>query len=333
MLTELTESVADPRIPTLQTVLNPLELSRHLDRALPAQWGRVRDIQVNLIQHRRARRCTVGITLQTTTGRNELIGKVYAEDRSDVYHAMNEISCAGFGPEREFSIPQPLAYMPELDLLLQEKVHGQPATEIFSKGSGHEQALAAERCAKWIARFHSTAPTSGPVFVLTPELLENWERRLPRWKWSGPRARQLMEKAALLLKRLEIAAAKLDGAEMCACHGDYGHQQIILKESCTVTLDWDGFCVAHPSLDIARFIVDLQRLAFRSLDSLKALDAAIKVFYKTYKAMSGFQVAKQLPFYKAVTCLRCARKDLKPDSSERAEALLDEGLRVLAEEV
>src|SRR6266516_6805293 len=151
MLTELTESVADSRIPTLQTVLDPLELSRHLDRPLPAQWGRVRDIQINVLQHRRARRCTVGITLQTTTGRHELIGKVYAEDRSDVYHAMNEISCAGFGPEKEFSIPQPLAYVRDLRLLLQEKIQGQPVTEIFSNGGGQEQTLAAERCAKWIA--------------------------------------------------------------------------------------------------------------------------------------------------------------------------------------
>ena len=242
---------------------------------------------------------------------------------------------AGFGREEKFSIPQPLAYLPELHLLLLEKVQGRPATEIFAQGSGREQALAAERCAKWIARFHSTVSALGSVFVLTPELLENWERSLPKWKWSGPQARQLMEKAALLLKRLELAAVRIDRVEMCSCHGDYGHQQIMLKESCTVTLDWDGFCIAHPSLDIARFIIDLQRLALKTRNSLNALDEAIEVFYKTYMSTSRFQLAKYLPFYKAVTCLRCARKHLKPDrrETERADALLDEGLRVLAEEV
>src|SRR5437870_1781295 len=135
--------------------------------------------------------------------------------------------------------------------------------------------------------------------------------------------------------RLDLADVRIDRVEMSSCHRYYGHQQIMLKESCTVTLDWDGFCIAHPSLDIARFIIDLQRQALKTRNSLNALDEAIEVFYKTDMSTSRFQLATYLPLYKAVTCLRRARKQLKPDrrETERADALLDEGLRVLAEEV
>ena len=135
----------------------------------------------------------------------------------------------------------------------------------------------------------------------------------------------MSEKAMLLLKRLERAAAGLDHSEMCACHGGYCHQQIILNETRTATFDWDNYRTADPTWDVARFIVTLQKLALRKLDSMKALDAVGAAFYKTYTATSGFEVAKHLPFYKAAHCLKRAR--------DRLEPMLDEGLRILAEEM
>jgi hypothetical protein len=333
MFTELTQTLADPEMPTLQAALDPAELDEHLKRVLPAPWGEVRDIGIKVLQHRRARRCTVDITLQTTTGEHELIGKVYAEDRSDVYQAMKQISQSGFGPGAEFSIPQPLAYLPELHLLLQEKVHGQSAREIFSNGSEHKRVLAAERCARWLARFHALAPRSGLVFALTPELLEHWMSGLA--KWTAPHNGQLIDKAVSLVERLKIAALKLDNAELCACHGAYCYQQIILTEGRMVTFDWDGFCVANPGLDIARFIILLQQLALKSKGSINALDEAIEAFFKTYIVLSRFEVARYVPIYKAAHCLRRAKKHLKSESKdiEKAEAMLDEGLRALEEDV
>jgi len=262
-----------------------------------------------------------------------LVGKVYAKDRLDVYRAMNQIIQSGFGPEEEFSIAQPFAFIPELHLLLQEKVQGPLATEIFLRGDERERARAAQRCARWLSHFHERAPMSGPVFLLGHEILEHWMHRLE--KRAGPEAARLMDKSALLFERLASAAAKLDGLEMCACHGTYCHYQIILTESRTVTLDWDGFCVTHPSLDLARFIIVLQQLALKSEGSLKAWDAAGEAFYQTYAAESRFEVTKHLPFYKAAHCLKHAKHHLKPGNGgvQMAETMLDEGLRLLAEEV
>ena len=329
MLSELSQSLADSRIPALQAVLNPRELGQHLHAILPPHWGGLRDIQIQVLQHHHRRRWTLDIALQTSSGRHEFIGKVYAADRSDVYQVMKEISQSGFGPEEEFSIPQPFAFLPELHLLLQEKVHGQPVTEVFSKGRARERAVTAERCAKWLAHFHAHAPMSGPVFVLTHEMMEYWARRLAKSVGS------LADKARLLFQRLEIAGSALGPPEMCACHGGYWHQQIILTEAGTVTFDWDNHCVADPSRDVAKFIIELQQLALKSHGSLKALDAAIEVFHKTYTTVSTFEVATSLPLYKAAVCLKRAKHHLRSRGGglEKAEGMLDEGLRILAEEM
>jgi aminoglycoside phosphotransferase (APT) family kinase protein len=333
---ESAHSLADPGISTLQAVLDPRELGNHLNRVLAPELGLVRDIQTKVLLHHPKKRCTIDITLQTTTGKHELIGKVYAKDRSDVYRAMEEIGQSGLGPEEECSIPQPFAFIPELHLLLQEKVQGLRVTDTFLIGDELERAKAAERCAKWLAHFQMQAPRSWAVSVFTPEILERWLRRLVET------ARPLTDKAYLLFKRLEIARSELDHTEMCACHGDYCHKHIILDETRTVAFDWDNHCMANPCRDVASFIFDLQRTAVQLFDSVKALDAVIEVFYKTYTARSSFEVTKHLPFYKAAHCLykagnslKVARFRLRQGSGgiEKTEALLDEGLRVLAEDV
>jgi aminoglycoside phosphotransferase (APT) family kinase protein len=333
MAATLVQTLSDPRLPALEAVLDPRELLRHLSRALPAQWGAPRDVQIEVLQHHRASRCTVALKLQTTTGKHELIGKVYAKDRSDVYRAMEQISQSGFGAEKQLSIPQPIAFIPELHLLLQEKIEGPLVTRIFVTGNEHDRIEAAERCARWLAHFHSHGPISGPHFLLTHPLMDYWTHRLA--KRAGTQAGEVMDKANALSEELKKASVRIDQVGLHACHGTYCHYQIILTETRTLALDWDGFCLAHPSLDLARFIIVLQQLALKSEGSLRAFDAANKAFCQTYAAEGGSDLTRHLAFYKAAHCLKHAKHHLKPGNGgvEMAHTMLDEGLRILAEEV
>jgi aminoglycoside phosphotransferase (APT) family kinase protein len=323
-------AILDRDISGLSTVLNPIELGNYLSPILPSIRGTLQNVEIQVLRHHRGRRCTVEIMLQTTTGRYELIGKVYAKDRSDVYRAMKLISESGFGPEAEFSVAQPLAYLPEINLLLQEKVQGPSAKQIFLTGNESERVKAAERCARWLAHFHAQAPQTGPVFAFSPELGEYWVDC--QAKRLEPETEALREKAMLLFKGLKRTAPTLASSEMCACHGDYSPRHIILTEAQTATFDWDSCCVADLSWDLAKFIIKIEQLALLSHSSP---DAPIEAFYETYTAVSGFEVAKRLPFYKAMHCLKHT-KSLRKKGKQgivRTEALLDKGIRILAEEM
>jgi len=159
---------SDPGIPTLQKACDPVVLGEYLPEVLPSEWGAIRNVRLQVLRHypRNHPRCTFEITLGTTRGCYSLIGKVYAEDRSDVYHAMEEIRRAGFGSEDEFAIPRPVAFLAPLRLLLYEKAPG-TSTKVFIRSPNEsDRVLAAERCARWLARFHAIAPRSGRVFRL-----------------------------------------------------------------------------------------------------------------------------------------------------------------------
>ena len=318
--------VTDPDIATLRTVLDPAELAENLCRSLHLTG--VKELQVRLLRHHPGKRCVFEIALQTNHVSHSLIGKVYAKDRSDVCTLMEDISRAGFGPCEAFSIPQPVAYLRDLQLLLQEKVQGQPATESFLSASASERERAAERCARWLAKFHTIASPIGPSFELCTYLnsIEQWFQRL------ASLGEPFADKATTLFKRLETMASALDETDMCSVHGDFSHHQVIFRQNSTLTVDWDNYGLADPARDLARFMVGLKRLALRSLGSIQALDHAAGVFLHTYAAQRGWDRTTQLAFHKAAACFEHAKHDVHKQASgwrERAETTLNEGLRIL----
>src|SRR2546426_12680256 len=91
---------------------------------------------------------------------------------------MEEIRRAGFGSEDEFAIPRPVAFLAPLRLLVYEKVPGTRATALILSPNESDRVRAAQRCARWLARFHAIAPRSGRVFRLNDHLisLEGYRR-------------------------------------------------------------------------------------------------------------------------------------------------------------
>jgi aminoglycoside phosphotransferase (APT) family kinase protein len=322
--------VSDPGLPTLPDIFHAVTIGEILGRVRPDRWGSIQEIAFTILKHHRGRRCTLEIAVRTPAGEDSLIGKVYATDRSDVYRAMEAIRRSGFGYEDEFSIPEPLGYIPGLRLLLQEKVHGPRAKVVVLSADASERAEAAARAARWLARFHASAPRSGCVTPFAEQLdaIQRWSDTI------AGQGEPFAFPARRLARRLMEEAASLGGGDLCAGHGSYACHQIILAEGRTVTVDWDGYDLADPCRDVARFIVALERLALKYLGSIRALDAAAEVFLQTYQALSPLDVAAKLPWYGALTCLRLAKYEanrLVCDFPEGIAGLLVEGLRLLKE--
>ena len=329
-MAKLVDRDGDPAIPTLAVVLDPTELAKQLSLlSIPEwHWESSQGIQLRVLRWKKASRCTFEIALRMASGPQELIGKVYAEDRSDVYRTMEEIRQAGFDSEAEFAIPRPVAFLAPLRLLLYEKAPGIRAKDFILSPKESDRILAAERCARWLARFHALAPRLGRVFLLNDHLisLEGCWRRL------ADLGLPFADKASPLFERLQTAASGLGSFEVCAGHGSYSSAQVLLAEDRTVTIDWDGYDVTDPSRDVARFLVALQRLALKYHGSLHVLDGVGEVFLKTYISAGRSDVSRRLPFHKAAICLERADHDVDRQSRgwhERAEMMLDEGLRVL----
>src|SRR5205823_8164933 len=161
--------------------------------------------------------------LRTQSGCHRLIGKVYATDHRNVYQVMERLRQAAFDPEAEFSIPLPLAYFPSRRLLLQERVEGMSAKEIFEHGDERQCAAVAERSARWLVRFQTAAAPAGRISGIE-RFLSSAERKC---RLISERDGLLASKCEPLLERLRAAAPSCDAISTCAGHGDYCEHQII----------------------------------------------------------------------------------------------------------
>jgi Phosphotransferase enzyme family len=333
---EVARPFAD-RDTVIQTgVLYPAVLAKHLrgNSLYDANEEAVKEIEVRrVLKHHVGKRCTLEVALRTERGWQLLIAKVYRKDRSDVFEAMKGIQRVGFGPQDEYSISQPVGFAPSLRCLLQEKVQGTPADEIFKTGDEPARVAAAERCARWLARFHALAPKAGPVShpkeFIHSKAMQRWSHKIAKLEGA------FGQKAAHLLHRLENASASLSDVELKAGHGSYNAAHVYLSKDRTVTIDWDWHDVADPARDVARFLYALRRWALDQLGSIRALDRAAEVFLKTYLAEGSPEVEKNLHFFEATTCLNLAVRHLFDEGpsweekQQKAETMLDEGLNIV----
>jgi aminoglycoside phosphotransferase (APT) family kinase protein len=320
----------DPAIPTLSAALDPVKLAKEISSLPPSRWpwGAPEEVTVEVLRWRPASHCAFKIVVRTMSGSYPLIGKVYAGEAQNVYQMMERLWRSGFDRGAEASVPEPIAYLPSLRLLLQEKVEGLEAKKIFKYGDEGLRAAAAERCGRWLACFHSLAPRPNQITDVE-RILARTERA--HWVVSQD-DRPLAGKSEQLLERIKRAASNLGSGPMCASHGDFGSYHVLFAEKRTVTFDWDLYDLADPARDVARFIVSLERQALHRLGGIRALDGAASVFLQTYLASGGSPVATRLPFYKAAHCLKGAAWEVRTKALEWrawAEAMLDEGLYTL----
>lgn len=330
MSSHIAPRYAHPAVAGFAATFERPDFRAELDRLSATEWGwgTPREVQLEAMKAHK-RRCTFAIAVRTTRGWHDLIGKIHTTDRSDQVRLLETITGAGFGPEAEFSIPRPLAYLPAWRILLEERAPGAAAKEIFLRGDAGAHPAVATRCGRWLARFHSAAPRlHDPLDVRTQFA------RFRRWADQVTSVGEpLAAKCERLFRTLEERAPTAGTRGYRAGHGSYIPEHVLLGDGHTTTIDFDEYDVADPCRDVAWFVVSLQRLALVHLGSFHELDGPVRHFLEAYAAAASPGATAHLPFYTALECLHRARRDVakrKPPVLHWADRMLDEGLRVLA---
>lgn len=316
-------------ISRFSAVLTGEEFRAELNRLFLTEWhwGIPEEVRLRPFKAHEDR-CTFEISGRTGSEWHSVIAKVHAVDRSDVFAALQAVVRSGFGPGAEFSISQPLAYLPSLHVLFEEKIQGRWAMDVFLDGSQEEQIETARRSGVWLARFHTIAPSQGDI--------DGPCDLLPSIRYYAGQIRKLGEplsaKSDLLLQRVEDGMPSSDDVDFCAGHGSYIPEHVFLSGHRTIVIDIDEHDLADPGRDLAWYTVSLQRLGLKKLGSIRARDRSVEAFLKAYESSRGAGAMKHFRFFKAAECLHRAHRDLykrKTPIPQWANIMLDEGLHTL----
>jgi len=312
----------------------------------PERLISVEDVKV--LKYKPGRRCVLAYELFGQAWRDHrptyhtVIGKVYRDERGQrLLRLQQQLWSDGFGPDApdRIHVPRPLAYVPEMRMLVQDCAGGETLNDLVTE-VGVRTPI--RRSAEGLAKLHNARldgvrrlPSSGEVrhlgrqdseplgqYLLIDELasLERFTRELLEARPDC--AREVLALRDALRAWARSLPPQEDGA--APIHRDFYYSQVLFDGPRLTLIDFDLLARGDPAIDVANFAAHLYFLGLDRLGYLDALADEASLFVEAYAGKrdvdEGF--LERLAFYQAATFFRLMKVvATRPGLAHHFEAL------------
>jgi DNA-binding response OmpR family regulator/aminoglycoside phosphotransferase (APT) family kinase protein len=275
-------------------------------------------LEVAVVRHRPGQRSTLRYDLVRSTAAQpeRIYAKTYASDRAAERAHLAFTSIAATDAIR---VPEPIGWLPRLNLVLQARMEGKSATARLLAG---DQGLAA-RIADTAFALHTSAAKLDSAHGRRHELagLDKRLDRLPPALAARAQAHRAAAAAALVPLRWHRRPV----------HRDFHEGQILVDAAGRLgVLDLDDAALSEPAVDVARFLARLRLVGLKKRRLSAGVAAAARVFRTRYMSLDPGLDARLVYALEATMLLRQACIELER-GSPRVEALIDLSGAVLEE--
>ncbi|MEZ4730329.1 MAG: aminoglycoside phosphotransferase family protein [Caldilineaceae bacterium] len=264
------------------------------------------------IRYRPGARCALAYRLGGPSGTHHFFGKLFRQPDPQRMAALPLLYARAQADAALPRVPRPLAYWPDLHLLILPVVNGAELHEVVFDATvplAVRVAWFVQLGAK-VAALHNLAPLALPHRTLAADLADLaiyvpiMERLLPT----------LAPAYAATLQALTVIAPTLPAAVPVVCHGALRTDQFLLTKSeppCEAAeelmlIDLDTLCLAHPAADIGNCLAYLQWKAIRQPQHAMLIAQAEQALLTGYAAVRGLPPAASIALYRAVALLKIA---------------------------
>jgi len=301
--------IEDPRLPHLCTLQDHDRMTRELSGIGTLQT-------LELVRHKPCRRAILRYTVQRDDDRiDHLYGKTFASERGPRVFATSQIVADARAFGADVQVPEPIAFLPHLKLLVQRSVPGQPAESALLDG---DQDLA-RRIATALYRMHASGVDLGRRHDLDEELAPLRER-VEEISNGDPKLSPL---ASACLTKIHARARETAWRwRWQPIHRDVYHDQVLVDGGRLAILDLDDAAMSEPAIDIANFVAHLQLLGIQRQDSPTALAEVIDAFLTQSLRLDPELDRALLGLLQAATLLRLAGIHIFRHNGKRVAGLL-----------
>lgn len=320
--------INDRKLPGLARALDDEAMRPTLSAAL-GEWlangnQELTQVRPHLLKHTPGKRCVVKYQLELAgkpPGIKLVIGKLYRKDRGAIifenlqklWQAAHDKAAPVGEPKSQgtkepkghgdkapmvFGMPEPLAYLPELGMVLQTVVPGKLLAD-FSPGPDLGRAI--RLVARNLAALHGLCVAAGEKKTMADHIA--------KYCHPGPQAlmeafRDLAPLVERILNRL-TQDESLQHAPMCPVHGDLGLAQIFVTAGRAFFIDFDGFCFSHAALDLSNFLIALRVHFGAQGEELAGIFLEAYLQNQTPEKLAGLELYHALIYLRrAMICFR-----------------------------
>jgi hypothetical protein len=238
--------------------------------------------------------CEMTVAQDTGTGRltlryafaqgDVIFAKLYTDALgTHSYQLQRALWERGFGPGAPYQVPEPLAFLPEHNLVLMRGAAGTPLGSLLASPDRTALLEGVRQAARWLAALHRS-----PVRVGTAEAvwdsLKLFRVNVRLVKAAAARPAQL-EFLRDLIETLRHRCARLrDPRPVVQTHGRYHHDHVFLAPGAVTVIDLDRGRPTDPAKDAAEFLRVLRSACFKQGTGLAQADEATTTFLEEYLA-------------------------------------------------
>lgn len=210
-----------------------------------------------------------------------VIGKVSRSKRSQTaFGSMEKLREAGMRPPSNFTVPEPVAWLPDLGLLVQEKAPGESILETMRKGR-HAVDPSVQGAAAWLQCL-AQLDVSAREDPLQPAVVEQRAEELAA-AIDDPR-----------IPGLALSAIRVIGtaqSRLIPSHGDFHPMNIYVTSDRVTAIDLDTFALRECEFDIAYFLAQTANLGLLTFDSFDATRQMRSRFLDEFPGVNHLRVA------------------------------------------
>ena len=323
----------DTGLPSLSTLMSPHESRQLLQNAMrrtnPYRGVRLLWCEPKIVRYKPGSRCTVAYELGYEPGHGgpeRVIAKTYSGDKGrNAFDGMLGLWRSPLRSSEHVAIAEPLAFVEELNVLLQGSVPGtmtlkdvlKPALATGELGTLRE---AFGRTARGLAALHGCGVVAAEA-TWEQELADvrNRVSRLARWVPGVDRP------AKIWLAKLDERAGLRPADSPVPSHRSFRPAQVLLDGDDVGFIDFDGFCEAEPAMDLALFVATVKNLGMRAAGPADQVEQLCDGFVDTYRESAEVSLERTAMWealYHLTNALNCWAK-VRPERVAGNLALLD----------
>jgi aminoglycoside phosphotransferase (APT) family kinase protein len=241
----------------------------------------VEECTIAPVRYRPGTRCVFRYDLRDAAGKQTFFGKLIGQGAEDAMATIASLHAARVDfPDMPRVLP-PLAYWPELHMLVQAEVAGGAELNDLAFDPA-EEAATRERWLRdagaRLAGLHD-CDVVGPVRTIADDLDELREYIAP----IAAADRALADRYTAAVERLAQASANDEPAPV-ASHGAFRTDQFMIENGELVMIDLDGFCWANPARDLGNFMAYLRWKSIRKPHDAAFIERVGQLFLDGYRA-------------------------------------------------